>query len=100
MKNFKYLILIVLLGLTACGDDKITTTNDMILLYRKGEFKKAEVRKTGVYCTTAWYKSIDNFALKRDGTATDGGFEYRWTLAEFGNPLDQKWFDKNCKEVN
>lgn len=96
----KYLMLGLTLFLVGCSDNKITETNDIILLYRKGEFKKAEVRKSGAYCTVAWYKSIDNFALRRDNTAIDGSFDYKWTLNEFGKPIDQQWFDKNCKEVN
>jgi hypothetical protein len=95
----KYLILISLIFLTACSNTSPTSQGDIVLLYRNGEFKKVEVKKkTGAYCTVAWYESIDNFALKSDGTAIDGVFNYRWTLSEFGNEADKIWFNKNCKD--
>lgn len=98
----KHLILLAALFATGCSDNKTIATpeGDVILLYHRGEFKKTEVKKTGAYCTVAWYKSIDNFVLHRDGTALDNAFEYRWTLSEFGNEIDKIWFDKNCKEPN
>ncbi len=78
--------------------DSISEANT-IILQKNGELKKSEVRKFGVYCTAGWYRTIDNFYLKSDGTASDGPFNYRWTLHEFNSEQDKFWFNKNCKDV-
>lgn len=48
---------------------QVIETYDTIVMYRSGEFKKANVIKFGVYCTASWYKyTTDNVYLKSNGT--------------------------------
>lgn len=72
-----------------------------VILYRKGALKTSEVRRAGPTCWAAWYKRIEKLSLRGDGTASDGFWDYRWTLNRRGpdNPTaDREWFAKNCHE--
>lgn len=90
---------ILCLILAACADNQVKETQDSVILYRNGEFKKSPVKMFGVYCTVAWYKTLDDIYIKSDGTTKDGPFEYKWTLNEFEQDADKIWFDKTCKEI-
>lgn len=80
---------------------QVNETYDTIVMYRNGEFKKAKVIKFGVYCTASWYSyATDNVYLKSNGTATNGPWDYKWTLLEFNSEQDKLWYNKNCKEIN
>ncbi len=94
----KKMVIVIGLFLSGCSDEP-KTTGDYVILENKGELRRSEVKKTGVYCTSGWYRSIDNFVLRSDGTAVDGIFKYRWFLRESGNPENKIWFDQNCKEL-
>lgn len=101
----KYLILALALLVSGCNETvsvpnktDVSNKTDTVILYRDGEAKRSEVTKFGVYCAVAWYKSIENLLLRRNGTITNRPFQYQWSLKEFGNEEDLIWFDKNCKE--
>ncbi len=93
---YKYLILLLTLIMAGCSDN-VKETNDSVILYRDGQFKKSVVTKFGVYCTVAWYESIENLYITPEGTAIDGPFNYKWTLSQFGSDEDKAWYAKNCK---
>jgi hypothetical protein len=95
MKRFFLLTAVVLTG---CSDNVAAPQQDSILLFRDGEVKKSPVVKFGVYCTAAWYQSIEHLLLNSDGTSKNRPFEYKWSLREFRSDEDKQWFASNCKE--
>lgn len=92
--KYKYIMPLLLL-LSACNN---ISSNDTVILYRKGEVKKSEVTKIGVYCGVSWYKYLEQLLLRDDGTVYNPPFEYKWTLFEFNSEQDKIWFKANCKQ--
>lgn len=86
----------MLFVLTSCTDN--LKISDSVILIRDDQAKKSEVNKMGAYCSAAFYRSIENLLLHKDGTINDGPWHYKWTIGEYRSDQDKAWFDANCKE--
>lgn len=95
--RLRYLVLSAALLLGACDPRRVGS----IILFRNGAARTSDVFKIGPYCWVAWYSGIEKLLLRRDGSAFDLLFYYRWTLDVAGPDdvtNDLAWFDNNCRD--
>lgn len=71
-----------------------------VILIRDGEMETSSVGKYKDYCWIAWYHGSEHVMLRRNGTADDPPFHYRWEPLSHSERDDAaSFFDRlGCKE--